>query len=461
MKKVNEVLRRDFIKRAAIAAASLSLAPSLSFGASREISSFFEADSDSSDESDVKTVAFIANTYWNQSHADMMGTKIFLGYPMDEGLIKSKLKIVSVWIDQIKGNDTGVRIATMNGAKVYPSIAEALTLGGDKLAVDAVIYIGEHGDYPLNRYGQKLYPRMNFLEQIFRVFDASKKSVPLYSDKHLSYSWLDSKWIYDRAQELNVPMMAGSSIPYTWRKPFLQHPIGTKIKEAVALTYAKLDIYAIHVMELLQSMIERREGGETGISSLEALEGDAVWDALDSGRISWDLLNAAYDTITYKLPGTLRELIKVPVAVILNYIDGTKASFFLINGFKYEKMPNGVRNNGHFAYAAHADGKIVASEFVVDASLSHSHFSYLTYNVEKFILSGKPTAPIERNLLSSGVADMAVRSLVEKRAVQTPFLHIKYSAEGYEPYLPTNPGPVGQSLGPWPPKGYEFIDFNH
>ena len=456
-----ENLRRDFIKKTAVAT-GFTLAPALSYGFNLpESSATVNSVPVPTAQEGVKTVAFIANTYWNQSHADMVATKIFLGYPMDDGLKKSKLKIVSVWIDQIRANDTGVRIATMNGAKVYPTIAEALTLGGDQLAVDAVIYIGEHGDYPLNRLGQKLYPRMNFLEQIFRVFDSSKKSVPLYSDKHLAYSWLDSKWIYDRGKELNVPMMAGSSIPYTWRKPFLQHPIGTKITEAVAFTYAKLDIYAIHVMELLQSMIERRAGGETGISSLETLEGKAVWDALDSGRISWDLLNAAYDTITYKLPGTLRELVKEPVAVILNYIDGTKASFFMLNGFKIEKMPNGIRNNGHFAYAAIADGKKVASEFVVDASLSHSHFSYLTYNIENFILSGNPPVSIERNLLCSGVADMAVRSQIERRPIETPFLKIKYAPSDTEPFLPTNPGPVGQSLGPWPPKGYEFINFTH
>jgi hypothetical protein len=461
MSSKREIFRREFIKGTALAT-GYSLIPKLSLGLSLPENPIGDiSESQPSNNEGIKTVAFIANTYWNQSHADMVATKIFLGYPMDEGLVKSKLKIVSVWIDQIKFNDTGVRIATMNGAKIYPTISEALTLGGDQLAVDAVIYIGEHGDYPLNRLGQKLYPRMNFLEQIFRVFDASKRSVPLYTDKHLAYSWLDSKWIYDRGKELNVPMMAGSSIPYTWRKPFLQHPIGTKITEAVAFTYAKLDIYAIHVMELLQSMLERRSGGETGISSLETIEGNAVWDALDSGRISWDLLNAAYDTITYKLPGTLRELIKDPVAVILNYIDGTKASFFILNGFKFEKMPNGIRNNGHFAYAAMADGKKVASEFVVDASLSHSHFSYLTYNIEKFILSGTPPASIERNLLCSGVADMAVRSQIERRPIDTPFLKIKYSAEGQEPFLPKNPGPVGQSLGPWPPKGYEFINFTH
>lgn len=42
--------------------------------------------------------------------------------------------------------------------KRYKSIAEALCLGGDKLAVDGVLLIGEHGTYPKNEAGMTLYP---------------------------------------------------------------------------------------------------------------------------------------------------------------------------------------------------------------------------------------------------------------------------------------------------------------
>ena len=120
-----EILRRDFIKKTAVAT-GFTLAPGLSYGFNLpESSATVNSVPVPTAQEGVKTVAFIANTYWNQSHADMVATKIFLGYPMDDGLKKSKLKIVSVWIDQIRANDTGVRIATMNGAKVYPTIAEA------------------------------------------------------------------------------------------------------------------------------------------------------------------------------------------------------------------------------------------------------------------------------------------------------------------------------------------------
>lgn len=456
MKSKRDNTRRDFIKQSMLTAAGLTIIPGFVLGEdglpsiTRETAQLI-----SGGQSGMKTVAFIANIYFKISHADVIGTKLFLGIPTDEGMVTPQVKIVSVWIDQIDDNawvghddatDIGVRIAKLNGATIYPTIAEALTLGGDKLAVDAVIYIGEHGEYQNNRLGVKMYPRMNYLEQIFRVFDASNKSVPVYTDKALAYSWLDSKWIYDRSKELNVPMMAGSSLPYCWRDPDFEHPIGTKISEAVAIGYGSLESYGFHVAEILQCMIERRTGGETGVASILGLGGDDVWGAMDSGKISQKLVDTACNKIKNKASGSMRDLVKTPQAVIVQYIDGTKGAILLLN----EYVKSG------WAYAANTEGKTVATEFVLSSAPAYSHFSYLTLNIQKFVVTGKPTAAIERTLLTSGIIDMGIRSLAEGKLRKTPFLNIKYSAKGFESIRPENPRPVGQSIGPWPPKGYEF-----
>jgi hypothetical protein len=364
-------------------------------------------------------------------------------------MVKPKVKIVSMYIEQTGPRDIGTRIANMNGVKLYPTIADALTQGGDSLAVDGVIYVGEHGDFPYNRLHQKMYPRLNYLEQIFRVFDASKKSVPLYTDKAFSYSWLDSMWIYNRGKELNVPMMAGSSAPYWWRDPNLVHPIGTKITEAVAIGYATLDAYGFHVVEILQCMVERRAGGETGVASVEGFVGKEVWAAIDAGKISLDLVNAACDKIKHKATGSMRDLVKKPSAVIVHYKDGTKGACLMLDEYV----------NQGWAYAAKADGKTVATEFVYDQTTPvYAAFSYLDLNIQKLLVTGKPPVPIERNLLTSCIIDFAIRSSVDGKVKQTPMLDdIVYNVEGYEPIRSTLPGPRGQSLGPWPPKGYEFL----
>jgi hypothetical protein len=453
--KINNT-RREFIKQSMLAATGITIIPGFALGAdgiptiTKETAKII-----SGGQTGMKTVAFIANIYFKISHADVIGTKLFLGIPTDEGIVAPQVKIVSVWIDQIDTNewigqddasDIGVRIAKMNGATVYPTIKDALTLGGDKLAVDAVIYIGEHGEYKNNRFGEKMYPRMNYLEQIFRVFDTSNISVPVFTDKALAYSWLDSKWIYDRSKELNVTMMAGSSLPYCWRDPELEHPLGTKITEAVAIGYGTLESYGFHVAEILQCMVERRAGGETGVASILGLQGNEVWAAMDSGKISLKLVDTACNKIKAKAIGSMRDLVKMPYAVIVHYIDGTKGTILLLNEY--------VKSS--WAYAAKADGKIVATEFVLSSGPAYSHFSYLTLNIQKFLVTDKPTAAIERNLLTSGILDIGIRSLAEGKLKQTPFLNIKYSAKGYEQIRPTNPRPSGQSIGPWPPKGYEF-----
>lgn len=395
-------------------------------------------------------VSLITNIYRPGSHADKIGTKFFLGIPTDEGMIPPEIEIVSVWIDQIGSNDIGIRMAEKNNAEVYPSIADALTLGGDKLAVDAVIYIGEHGDYPQSRLGVTMYPRMNHLEQIFRVFDFSGEYVPVFSDKYLAYSWLDSKWIYDRSKELNVPMMAGSSLPYCRRDPILEHPIGTEITEAVAVGGGELDSYGIHTLEMLQCMVERRAGGETGVASVQGLQGSAVWAAMDTGEISMELVEAACEKIKGEVTGSMQESVKEPGALLIRYNDGMKAVMLTLDGYI----------NSAWAYAARAEGKTVATEFRLSPAPVNAHFSYQALNIQKFILSGgKPPAPIERNLLTNGILDMGIRSIVLDggKVKETPFLDIQYSAgEGYAIW-PKNPRPMGQSIGPWPPEGYEFI----
>lgn len=402
-----------------------------------------------------KRVALIANYYAISSHANAIATKFFVGFPTDVGMVPSRVKIVSLWIDQPSPDssgkrgmaDVGRRIAQMHGVKIYPTIAEALTLGGDKLAVDAVIYIGEHGEYSRSRLGVKMYPRLNFMEQIFRVFDASNKVVPVFTDKALAYSWLDAKWIYDRSKELNVPLMAGSVLPYSWRDPVLQHPIGTKITEAVAVGYGALDSYGFHVAEILECMLERRKGGETGVKNVQGLKGPAVWKAADEGKFSMKLLEEACNTIKGRSKGSMREVVKEPIAILVNYKDGTKGTIVMLSGYVGEG----------WGYAANAGGKTVACEFVLEGS-TNAHFSYLGLNIQNFFLTGKPSAPVERTLLTSGILDTGIRSIADGgKVMQTPFLNIQYVVEGYTSIIPAHPRPVGQSIGPWPPKGYEFI----
>ena len=84
--------------------------------------------------------------------------KFIRGFPTDDGLIAPSVDIVSMYIDQVSDKDVGISLARRHGVRLTTSIEEALTLGTGSLAVDGVLSIGEHGQYPLDEIGRMLYP---------------------------------------------------------------------------------------------------------------------------------------------------------------------------------------------------------------------------------------------------------------------------------------------------------------
>src|SRR6476659_11295739 len=148
-----------------------------------------------------------------------MADRSLVGYPVNGAWHKPDIKVVSLYVDQKAEGDQSAERAREFGFQIYPTIGETLRCGGSKLAVDAVLIIGEHGEYPSNEKGQKLYPRYEFFEQVAKVFEQDGRSVPVFNDKHLSYSFEKAKTMVETSRRLKFPMQAGSSIPVTWRLP--------------------------------------------------------------------------------------------------------------------------------------------------------------------------------------------------------------------------------------------------
>src|SRR5262245_7588577 len=116
-----------------------------------------------------KTMAIVTTEWRFMSHAWHMGERFLVGYPINGKWHQPPLEVVAAYVDQTPKGDLSRKRAEEFGFKIYPTIAEALRRGGDKLAVDAVLIIGEHGDYPTNKIGQKLYPRYEFFKQVVEV----------------------------------------------------------------------------------------------------------------------------------------------------------------------------------------------------------------------------------------------------------------------------------------------------
>src|SRR5262249_9162085 len=130
-----------------------------------------------------KKIALIGTTVYKLSHAQHFLDRLLMGYTWAGGWHAPDVDLVSIYIDQFPANDLARATAKRHGVPIYPSVEEALTLGGSKLAVDGVVIIGEHGDYPKNEQGQTLYPRHKFFKQVVKVFESSGRSVPVFNDK--------------------------------------------------------------------------------------------------------------------------------------------------------------------------------------------------------------------------------------------------------------------------------------
>ena len=208
-----------------------------------------------------KKLAAVVTVYRKYSHAQHIVDRLLDGYGWDGVYHAPPSDLVSLYVDQVGADDLSrERAARHPQMRIYPTIHEALTQGGSTLAVDGVVLVGEHGNYPKNEKGQTKYPRHEFFEQIVEVFRANKRAVPVFNDKHLSWNWDWAHEMYQTARDFPFPLLAGSSLPVTWRLPSIEMPLGASIKEAVCVCYGGVDSYDFHGLETIQCMVERRKG---------------------------------------------------------------------------------------------------------------------------------------------------------------------------------------------------------
>ena len=121
--------------------------------------------------------------------------------------------------------------------------------GTNQIAVDAVLLIIEHGDYPRNNKGQVLYPRYELFQKVVEVFEQDGRSVPVFNDKHLSYETSKAKKMVEVSKKLQFPMLAGSSLPVTWRVPSIELPLDSVIEEALMVGVGSSDASDYHALE--------------------------------------------------------------------------------------------------------------------------------------------------------------------------------------------------------------------
>lgn len=390
----------------------------------------------------LKNVAGVTSIYHHNAHADVILSRLLQTDTLDEKGQPSSLHMQSMYVDQVADNDYSRPYSRRYDVPIYDTVTDALTLKGDNLAVDGVLVVAEHGHYPKSDTGQVIYPKRRLLEEVFRVFEQSGRSVPVFCDKHLADNWADAKWAYDTAKRLNAPLMAGSSLPTLWRHPPADVKRGARLKEIVATSYGSLDAYGFHALEMVQCLAERRAGGETGVTAVQCYTGDAVWQAGRDGVYSRDLLDVALSRRRLNMipeGQTIEEWTPEPVLFVVDYSDGLRASVLTLNGAVKEWT---------VAWRYADDDAVESTLFWTQEARPFMHFTFLNMGVEKLMQTGRPTWGPERTLLTSGMLDAA---LISKRdggvRLETPYLsEVKYESD-WNWQQPPDPPPGRPILG--------------
>lgn len=365
-------------------------------------------------------LAALVTTYHVRSHADNIVTRFLEGYWINETYYPPPCDIASLYMDQIHPADIGKRLSMAYGFPIVPTVADALMLGTGKLAVDGVLLVAEHGNYPVNEKQQTLYPRHEFYQQVMEVFRASGRAVPVFVDKHLSYDWAKAKRMYDQSRQLGFPLMAGSSVSVTFRRPELDFPLGTEFEEALAVGGGWVaDGGVFHVLETLQCFVERRKGGETGVRAVQRLEGEAVWQAAREGLWSRPLLDAALAAGERVGHGRPEEVVRHPVVCLLEYNDGFRAAALMLGGLVNEYL-------AAFRLKGRREPAATLCYIPIENS---NNFSPLVDSIARVMLTGKRDYPVERTLLTTGALAFLMESAYRgQKRLETPELRIAYRA---------------------------------
>lgn len=378
-----------------------------------------------------KKIALLGTVMFKNSHAMHFVDRHALGYAWRGQWQKPQVDLVSLYIEQFPENDLARGRAKRYNLPLLPTVADALTLGTGKLAVDGVVIIGEHGDYPSNEIGQVLYPRYRFFKEIVKVFEASGRSVPVFNDKHLSTDWKECAEMVADSKRLNFPFLAGSSLPVTRRLPAVDLPWGTPLVESVCAGYGPVERYDFHGLETAQCMSDRRRGGETGIRSVQALRGAKMWELAATREQTQRLLVAALTrSHTWPVEGYptepvsfdwARRIFPEAYAYFIEHRDGFRTTLFMlpIRDFNYAGL------NGE-------TGAITSCQMYLpmpgSSATTADFFNPLIHHVERMVLENRAPYPVERTLLTSGMLLTGMASLHRGgEPIETPEMDVRYT----------------------------------
>ena len=373
----------------------------------------------------------IVGTSWRRDEPTMhLAERLLVGYPYAGKWQRPPVDIVAVCMQQRTDDDLSEARAAEFGFGTYPAVAAALRCGGTHLAVDGVLLVDAAVAGRSDRQPGRGTIRESLLRQVVDVFQEEGRAVPVFNYHQLGEGWDGARGISETVQRLEIPLLAGSVLPVTWRLPALELPLESVIEEALIVGGAP-DPADYQALEALQCMVERRRGGETGVATIEILRGDAVWGAADRQRWSHPLLEAALSRSDIMMGenvhpkdmannGELPRLVKSPVAYCIEYRDGLRATVLNFHGAV-----------GDYTFAARIRGarQLQSTQFLLPVHRDGLAASCLVHQIVEMLLTGTSPRPLERSQLVTGLWRRCRNAgAAGPPAGETPELRIRYRA---------------------------------
>ena len=196
-----------------------------------------------------------------------------------------------------------------------------------------------------------------------------------------------------------------------------------------------VDSYDFHALETIQCMAERRRGGETGVSAMQALRGDSVWKAMEAG--DWGAAAGIRGCSKPACPAARRWPSPRPSAIAIR----PRADARVGQGpgclpLRVRRRPESddaaherPGRRFHVRRAAQRPGGAALDAVPSAAESQRRLFGRADVKAEEMFLTGKTPYPIERTLLTTGLVEAGVRSLGSgQKRIETPHLAIRYQA---------------------------------
>ena len=271
------------------------------------------------------------------------------------------------------------------------------------------------------------------LPPLWRGVDASAKALLVIS----GLGGLATLVVYTRTTWVRTFLTVMSPAPLLFLAAFLLTPSirkvvtppETEIVEAAAIHGGQFENYGIHAMEALQSIVEFRKGGETGISQIEVLYDDEFWDGARSGKWPFELAAAAMQLETGE-PFTLDTKIQDPPRYVgwakaeshgwvITYKDGTR-------GYVLKIGANSLRWS--FACRLKGETQVQATQFHPGPWKLRNLFKAFARAIQHFFIHGQSPHPVERCLLANGATLAAVDAYEQGGGpLATPHLEFGYT----------------------------------